>query len=129
MASIRYINDTEAPITPIGGKTVAPGGIVEPRQYFDDEKGLTVTRHRPAPWVTLFNGTLPAELTGLPKYKKIEITNVSGAVVECVANGDNANPFPISDGTSKLLSLANDVYSLDITGAGDGSVYVVVMRR
>ena len=86
--------------------------------------GFELTGYGDAPWDELFADTPPAALTDLIEYSSLLISNDTGAVVSCVANGDTANPLPIMDKQSQSIELNDGVSTLDITGDGTGTLYV-----
>jgi hypothetical protein len=87
---------------------------------------------RRSPWRALTGEsgeTLPVSLTGIEKYKSIEVTNDSGALVLVVANGATAHPKPIIAGAVQEIELNSDILTLDVTGSGDGNVYVTGLLK
>lgn len=114
---------------------VFPGyGLVQPDGdpivtnvfYYPIPVGFELTDYGDAPWVTEHADVIGSgiSLDELVKYKAIEITNASGAVIECVANEKTAHPKAIPDGVIYVLNLENDIWTLDIDGDGTGNVYV-----
>ena len=122
----------EAKIFP-GYGMVNPGDAPVVTEKFLDPtpNGFELTGYGESPWPSLHAAVLGdgVSLDSLTQYSQIVISNDTGAVIECVANEDTDNPFPIMNGMSFPFTLSNDVGSLDITGAGTGTLYVNAVRK
>lgn len=125
-------NNTETAIElPFWGKKlIQPGESIYCAKYYPDiPAGLDITGHLPAPIETLHHAALPVSLSNLARYQYIEILNSSGSDIECVFNGDTAaEPLIVGDDLSQPIGLNGDIYSLEITGLGVGTVQVNAVK-
>ncbi len=125
-------NNTEAaiPLPLWGGQSVDAGQAIQVAKYPESiPAGLDLTNHLPSPFVAEHAGALPVALTALSKYKTISIANDSGAVIECSFNEEETPSLYLLHGQVQPISLNGDVWSLAITGDGEGSVYVVCAKK
>jgi hypothetical protein len=127
----KYINETDAPITPIGGHQVDPGVVDRPRHYYRDARGLTLLAHNPSPIRTLHADTVGESgvaLTGLELFAEVEIKNETGAAITIIINKDSTtDPYEMFSGEIKVFDQDMDVSTMDIAGEGIGKLYVYGM--
>jgi hypothetical protein len=125
-----YTNTSEAIITPPGYKTLAPGETLRSNKYlYPVPTGIEFASHEPRvslPWITKYAGSLAAfeVLTGLAQFRSIVITNNTGNVIEIVANADSDNILYVLNGSTWPIDQNKEIETLDISGSGEGSVYV-----
>jgi len=121
---------TAVPLPLWGGQSVDPGQSIQVAKYPESiPPGLDLTNHLPSPFVAEHAGALPAALTALSRYKAISIANKSGAVIACSFNDESTPSLYLVDGQIEEITLNSDVWSLDITGDGEGDVYVNCRRK
>ncbi|MBI4962508.1 MAG: hypothetical protein HY913_04465 [Desulfomonile tiedjei] len=94
------------------------------KYLYPPNPNFELTSHGPAPWVTLHAAAAPVTLTGLSKYKSIQIKNASGAAITCVVNEDSSNPLAVLSGEIDKISQDREIEKLEITGSGGSPVYV-----
>lgn len=121
-----YTNIAES-VHNLGGMPIQPGqsGVIK-KYLYPANPNFELTAHGPAPWRTLYDGSLPATLTGLAKYGQIVIVNDSGATISVTANEDTSNVRKIQANREVLITQDREIDRLDLTGSGSVYVYGLV---
>lgn len=128
MPKYRNTSENSSPLP--GYRSVEAGELVTVQKYvYPLPSAFELVDHSGTkpPWTTLYSGAVDdfEQLTGLAKYATITITNNTGDLIEVVANEDGDNVLPILNGATWPIVLDKDVETLDVTGSGEGSFYVL----
>jgi hypothetical protein len=109
----------------LGKVPLAPGEKLEEAIYLENiPAGCAITKHLPSPFRTIHADVLPATHARLSRFKTLMIDNSSGAEIVCVFNEDEEHPLTVPSGRIQPIKNDYKIWSVDITGEGEGKVYI-----